>query len=271
MEGAPSLAKALTPAEWLPKAFYDLSHREHHLWSLTSLKDWLTSQRPHIHAPSRSVYGGPLGVRNLLFALSRISQNLADIEEGLEVPSGIQQCIRRREDRWDSTKARRTLDECVAILHADISRSNDVLRVTLDERSEAWERAIEEAGIATMTAVEQEQGGEIGITATSGVPQSSRSIQSMLSTIRARRAAATENADDHEVSVIMEERLRVPEIADTSRSGVSDHTPQLTTQMEGMAPAEPTYVASRMPAPLCQLTALIYRHSRRRSDRSISR
>lgn len=229
----PSLARSLTPADWLPEPFFDVLHRDHRTWSLLSFKEWLTSQRPHIHRPSLSVYGGPLGVRNLVFALSRISQNIANVDDRVELPTFIGNCLHRAGGRWNGSAARRTFDECVTILYADIRRSNDALRVTIEERSAAWEWAIEEVGTTELAEGETRDDRESGITATCGVPKSYRSIRSMLMSIYARRADAEENLEDHEVSVIMVERLCGPAIAVTPRSGASEHAPAIA-QTEGL-------------------------------------
>jgi hypothetical protein len=100
-----SLAKRLQPAEWLLRAFFDCLDDHHTEWSLTSFLSWLTITRLHVHRATETVYGGPLGVRVLAFALSRMVQNMDFAHSGVQVPNDIIGVIRGPRRNWSAEHA----------------------------------------------------------------------------------------------------------------------------------------------------------------------
>jgi hypothetical protein len=67
---------AWQPSRWLPTAFFEAGNNENAEWRVSSLYGWLSVERPYVHGESKTTYGGPLGIRLLVFTFSTISQNL---------------------------------------------------------------------------------------------------------------------------------------------------------------------------------------------------
>jgi hypothetical protein len=114
------LAKQLQPAEWLPRAFFDRLHDHHAEWSLTSFLSWLTVTRPHVHKPMETVFGGPLGVRVLAFALSCILQNRSLARSGQQVPKDIIGVIWGPQRSWSAEHAEHEVGQCIEVLTRDV-------------------------------------------------------------------------------------------------------------------------------------------------------
>jgi hypothetical protein len=179
-----SLANQLHPAHWLPSAFFDTGSEDHALWSILSFKTWITVFKPHVHTESGTVFGGPLGVRNLVFAASRMHQNIDFAMQHESPPWDISHLIRGPRRVWSDNDARRELDSCVAALCTDIARSRTILQVTYQERLLAWRTAIVHSaenltGLATLNQT------EIGVSATSGIPKTPDLIREMYEEIGA--------------------------------------------------------------------------------------
>jgi hypothetical protein len=172
------LANALHPAHWLPTAFFDTGSEEHAFWSILSFKTWITVYKPHVHAASGTVFGGPLGVRNLVFALSRMHQNLDFAKRHESPPRDILLLIRGPRRVWSESDARRELDSCVAALRTDIARTCTILQVTYEEQLLAWCAAIIHSA-ENLTGLATANQTEIGISATSGVPTTAHLIRAM--------------------------------------------------------------------------------------------
>jgi hypothetical protein len=125
-----SLAKHLEPAQWLPCPFFDSYHEQHVKWSLTTFLAWITSTRPHIHSTSGTVYGGPLGVRVLVFALSRILQNVEYVQGNQQCPRDVLEVIKGPRQTWAEDLARHLVKQCIEVLIRDITKSRTILQVT---------------------------------------------------------------------------------------------------------------------------------------------
>jgi hypothetical protein len=111
-----SLAKHLEPAQWLPRPFFDSDHEQHAKWSLTTFLAWITSTWPHIHLASGTVYGGPLGVRVLAFALSRILQNVQYAQGNQQCPRDVLEVIKGPRQTWAEDLAKHLVKQCIEVL-----------------------------------------------------------------------------------------------------------------------------------------------------------
>lgn len=200
-------------------AFYDVSHVDCMKWSLEALQRWLTGYQPHVHKPSNTVYGGPLGVRSIIFVLSRIVQNLNRLTDNEDVPRDIR-ILQGTVRTWETIGARRIVGECLKLIHADVTTSMNTLRGSIQERSEAWERAIQ-AREEAIDMTEDTGGPEDRVTATCGVPMSASIIRSMANVIRERESDIANNLEDHEVSIIVDERLRAHSMSSQIRTAPS--------------------------------------------------
>jgi hypothetical protein len=200
-----SLANRLHPARWLPAAFFDRGSENHAFWSILSFKTWITVYKPHIHAQSGTVFGGPLGVRNLIFAVSQMHQNVDFAKQHESPPPDILQVIRGPRRVWSDSDARRELDSCVAALRTDIARSRTILQVTHPERLLAWRTAIIQAA-ENPTSLGRANQTETGVAATSGVPKTGSLIREMYEEIVADVQDDTDV--EEEVSRVVEMRVR---------------------------------------------------------------
>jgi hypothetical protein len=115
-----SLAKWLQPAEWLPWAFFDHLDDHHMEWSLTSFLSWLTITWPHVHQPTGTVFGGPLGVRVLAFAMSWILQDMSLAHSGQQVPTDIIGVIKGPWQNWSAEHAEHKVAQCIEVLSRDV-------------------------------------------------------------------------------------------------------------------------------------------------------
>jgi hypothetical protein len=125
-----------------------------------------------------TVFGGPLGVRNLVFAVSRMHQNIDFAKQHESLPRDILQLIRGPRRVWSENAARRALDSCVAALHTDIARSRTLLQITYQERLLAWRAAIIDSAENLNSQAKAHQ-TEIGVSATSGVLKTASLIKEM--------------------------------------------------------------------------------------------
>jgi hypothetical protein len=125
-----SLAKQLQPAQWLPCPFFDNYHEQHAKWSLTTFLAWITNTHPHVHLGSGTVFGGPLGVRVLAFALSRILQNIQYMRSIQECPRDILEVIKGPRQTWAEHHAKHLVKQCIEVLLWDVLKSHTILQVT---------------------------------------------------------------------------------------------------------------------------------------------
>jgi hypothetical protein len=210
-----SLTNQLQPARWLPAHFFDPGSEEHALWSVLTFKTWVTIYKPHVHAESGTVFGGPLGVRNLIFAASRMHQNIDFAKQHESPPRDLLQVIRGPRRTWSDRDARRELDSCVAALRTDIARSRTILQVTYQERLLAWRAAIIHSAENASNVVTANQ-TEIGVNATSGIPKTAHLILEMYEEI----VSNAHEGSDQEEGVSRVVPLRVAENV-APRSGPS--------------------------------------------------
>jgi hypothetical protein len=185
------LANQLHPARWLPAAFFDTGSDNHALWSIHSFKTWITVYKPHVHAESGTVFGGPLGIRNLVFAASRMHQNIDFARQHESPPRDISHLIRGPRRVWSDNDTRRELDSCIAILRTDIARSRTILQVTYQERLLTWRAAIIDSAEKLIGLPGPKQ-TEIGVSATSGIPKTPDLIREMYEEIVANLQEETD-------------------------------------------------------------------------------
>jgi hypothetical protein len=206
-----SLANQLQPARWLPAEFFDTGSEDHAPWSVLSFKTWITVYKPHVHAESGTVYGGPLGVRNLVFAASQMHQNIDFATQHQSPPRDILQLIQGPRRIWSDRDTRRELDSCVAALRTDIARSRTILQVTYQQRLLAWRAAIIHSAENTTGPVPRNQ-MEISVTTTSGVPKTTSLIMEMYEELVGDLQDDTDGQEDISriVPICMEESVTPP-------------------------------------------------------------
>jgi hypothetical protein len=200
-----SLTNRLDPAGWLPAAFFDTGSDNHAFWSILSFKTWSTIYKPHVHAQSGTVFSGPLGIHNLIFAVSQMHQNIDFTKQHESPPLDITQLIRGPRRVWSDSNARHVLDSCIAALCTDIARSRMILQVTHAERLLGWCMAIIQAA-ENLSGLERANQTEIGVAATSGVPKTTSLIKEMYEEIMADLQDETDVQE--EISHLVERCIR---------------------------------------------------------------
>lgn len=143
-------------------------------WSISTFHVWVTQFCPHIHRKSGTVYGGPLGVRTIAFAISRICQKVSRVTSAANVPLAIQQVALGPRRTWSSTETDHLVNDCISHLRKDVAKSRSILQVTYRTRADQWEEMIR---MLTEQHLQQgtRQRGDVldtGPSATSGVPHS---------------------------------------------------------------------------------------------------
>ncbi|KAF8604844.1 hypothetical protein BDV93DRAFT_555272 [Ceratobasidium sp. AG-I] len=156
-----------TEPDWLPLEFFDHLNPNHYDWSLLSLLFCIKRIRPHIHSESKTVLGGPYGVRILGLTLRRIALNIRRIEARSSVPDTLMSAIQRSSPHWATEAALEQLSQCVLIIWQDIEQSNGILSRSLSERTSMWIDQI------TRLHQEYELRGEKDATAPDGSDRSS--------------------------------------------------------------------------------------------------
>ncbi|KAG9097446.1 hypothetical protein FS749_006280 [Ceratobasidium sp. UAMH 11750] len=166
----PSLARQLSPASWLPAATFNARDAGYPVWSPDTLKTWINMKKPHIHPGTNTVYAGPLGIRVLAFAISRVVQNINCMAAKKGIPAELGILMRRGKHGWLNRAGLAVCREMVDILRRDIARSRVTLVATLKDRTEGWKREI----MLTRQQYEESRTDDkdIGPSATSGVPRS---------------------------------------------------------------------------------------------------
>lgn len=187
--GVRSLSKAIAPAEWLPVAFFDKECSEHVNWSLETLRAWISVVKPHLHSKSRTVYGGPNGVRNIVFALSRILQNLGRLKRKQDVPAPIRRATLHPNSTWSLGESFRVVGLCVEDLRRDIVKSTSILHLSYSSRSQAFETGLMEHKLKLENASTASRMRPVvpDLSMTSGVPNDLGIIESMVRAITARQ------------------------------------------------------------------------------------
>jgi hypothetical protein len=225
-----SLAKRLQPAEWLPRAFFDRLDYHHAEWSLTSFLSWLTITRPHVHRATETVYGGPLGVRVLAFALSRILQNMDFARSGVQVPNDIIGVIKGPRRNWSAEHAEHEVARCIEVLSRDVQRSRTILQVTFAARASTWKHSVR---LALLDREGTPNAPESGVSATSGVPNGLRVLREMVHAIDEMENEASHEEIDFEVSRVSSMRRIHPQRSqDRSGSGEYIHISNISAWSE---------------------------------------
>jgi hypothetical protein len=194
---------------------------------LTSFLSWLTVTRPHVHKPTETVFGGPLGVWVLAFALSRILQNMSLARSGQQVPKDIIGVIRGPRRSWS---VEHEVGQCIEVLTRDVQRARTILQVTFPTRATSWKRSV-------CLALSDRQGSpsvlESRVSATSGVPNGLRILRKMVQGIEDKENEATHEEIDFEVlRVTTLRRVQPREGQDRSASGEYIHISNVSAWSE---------------------------------------
>lgn len=182
-------AALLTPCPTsLPLEFYDQNHDHHSRWALETFHNWLTVVHPHIHAPTGTVYGGPHGVRHIVFALSRISSAIELSEQKSNFPPVYRRVL--GSSRWDSSKLSRQLSTLIMELRRQVARSSSILQISFNERSKAWKQEVERQYRARKLAgtIRPRPLHEARVNMTSGVPSAADALEAIWKAIKPRPA-----------------------------------------------------------------------------------
>ncbi|KAF8608029.1 hypothetical protein BDV93DRAFT_504543 [Ceratobasidium sp. AG-I] len=183
-----SMTKLIQPAAWLPAAFFDREAEDHPKWALATLRAWINVGRHHVHSASNTVLGGPLGVRNVAFALSRVLQNLSMLKARKGVPDGIRRVVFGAGSTWSQKEAYRQVGLCVDDLRRDLLRSTSILQLSLSARSQAFENQLLDQLIHLESKGPAARAAALVADAslTSGVPNSLAVVKAMLRAIECR-------------------------------------------------------------------------------------
>lgn len=198
--GNRSSTKTILPLSWLPVAFFDRYHSEAKLWALPTFEAWIDVVKPHIHAGTTTVLGGPRGVRTMVFALSRILQNLRAVEARVAVPAHILAFFYEDNNRWDPVLAVHQTTQCILQLSHQVLNSCRILETSYAVRSEAWEDSVKLRYQQWESNGREIPSGSLarGVNTTSGVPESVHAVEAMWEKIQSRQA------DGEELDAIVE-------------------------------------------------------------------
>jgi hypothetical protein len=214
LQGEPSLSGNLNPAQWLLLAFFDSYAEDHTTWSISSFHLWITQPKLHIHPASRTVYGGPQGVRCLVFTLSRIAQCLDRLQLKTNVPCEILHLTSNPDCGWSQRHVNHTLSACVEALRQQIAQSRTVLGATFDDRAKCWQNEVGKRHLQMSREHMSQRNWNLvnvmdtGVGATSGVPQDWCTIREMYEEIKAQEKTQESDAEAQEVSVVVRHRIR---------------------------------------------------------------
>lgn len=156
-----------------------------------------------------------MGVRNLVFAFSRIAHCVARVGRHLDVPDDIKRIISAPRRRWSPHSTNQALDDCISVLAAQLRESRRILEKSLVERTSAWENEVLRTQTESMLGAAHSH-PDSGICATSGVPKSITTLRSMIAIITARRLDAARNANDYDTSITAHQRSRGLSVDQTS-------------------------------------------------------
>jgi NADH:ubiquinone oxidoreductase subunit len=214
LQGEPSLSGNLNPSQWLPLAFFDSYAEAHSTWSISSFHLWTTQSRPQIHTSSGTVYGGPRGVRCLLFTLSRMAQCLDRLQLKTNVPRDILRVTSSPDRGWLHRHTSHTLAACTDVLRWQIAQSCAILSSTFNDHPKCWQDEVAKRYLQmSRDHVKQRDRNLInvidtGVRATSGVPPDWRTIQEMYEEIKAQEKSQESDAEAKEVSVVVRHHIR---------------------------------------------------------------
>ncbi|QRV92566.1 hypothetical protein RhiJN_20584 [Ceratobasidium sp. AG-Ba] len=232
-----SLSRQLTPARWLPAAFFDAGSPQHEALSAKVFLNWIRLKKPHIHSQSGTVYGGPLGVRVLVFSISRMLQNLSRAHHPEGIPEAHRVIFSKPENTVYLAEQVGLVMHAIEVLLGDISSSNSILNKSYTQRARSWESTILALTSGDNHPTHDEVSeNEEGSSATSGVPRGRSTLREIATAIIERRRQ--ENFDDYDDTsmVISDARLIAPDAsAEVFNLALSDEE---TTSEEDMN--EPT-------------------------------
>ncbi|QRV99057.1 hypothetical protein RhiJN_27076 [Ceratobasidium sp. AG-Ba] len=128
------LAELVLSKTLLGSACFNFTDREHAAWSIDSFSDWVRAKSPHIDKVTGTVYGGPLGVRQIVLALARIELTLRSIRNKRSRPTELQTpavALTLNDDlkTWD-----KEYQQLVNVVRNDISKTRQRLQATLPRR-----------------------------------------------------------------------------------------------------------------------------------------
>ncbi|QRV87024.1 hypothetical protein RhiJN_15042 [Ceratobasidium sp. AG-Ba] len=166
--------KGIVPAKWLRAAFWDPASRIHASWRLSTFVSWVTEERPHVDRTTETVYGGPHGVRMIVFAISRILQNIERAASGSPAPRDVSKHFKTA----DLTGLRDSALGLIGKLREDVASSRHILRSSLKARQAALEtevcrlyRSRAGSGVLAATAA--------NVAPTSGLPHNEDILEEM--------------------------------------------------------------------------------------------
>ncbi|KAG8795065.1 hypothetical protein FRC12_018361 [Ceratobasidium sp. 428] len=188
----PSLARSLLCPEFLPAAFFNVAAKDHSKWSLETLKKVVVQERPHIHPLTGTVYGGPLGGRTLLFAVSQVRQILDRIIAKGDIPASVKRLLRARATAWSHKQAESILNEVITALDGDYTRSQQILQQSAEARKDAWKNEVWLR--AAKSTDQQNLRQDTGSALTSGVPLSHELLAAMCKELDLREDVWEEDA-----------------------------------------------------------------------------
>ncbi|KAG8776171.1 hypothetical protein FRC12_001058 [Ceratobasidium sp. 428] len=197
----------ITPASWLGGASFNSQSDDHQKWSVESLANWVLNQRPHIHKPSGTVYGGPKGVRVPVFATARILQNVERALSASMVPRRLKGHI----ETADLLSIKLVTLKIVLALRHDVVATRVILAESAMDRRRVFEQQI-------MSLVKLNRGftpqtsSEPSSSATSGVPRDQAALRAIADHLRAGQDIENSDADsEYEVAQVTQHNLRMRE------------------------------------------------------------
>ncbi|KDN41561.1 hypothetical protein RSAG8_07362, partial [Rhizoctonia solani AG-8 WAC10335] len=185
---------------WLPNDFFMTNTPSP--WSLSNFLTWLNDHHAYMHEPTGTVYMGPLGIRNVVFALARMKRILDWTAANIDVPTRIKWIMKGSQSTFNLAKAYLVWRECVQLVSNAVLHTQTILAASFEERAAEFEQdVLNRAG-----RPDAHQDKDTGIQATSGVPKSGITLAAMAAMIRHAREECDEEAQDNEASMIAADR-----------------------------------------------------------------
>ncbi|KAG8693522.1 hypothetical protein FRC11_002843, partial [Ceratobasidium sp. 423] len=202
---SPSIIESDEINEWFPNDFFNTNSDCDSKWNIQHFREWLKIPNAYTHGPTGTVYTGPLGVRNIVFALSRMKRVLDWVEQNIDVPTRIRKLMKGAQPVFDKRKANRTWEECVQDVSSELEKSRRILAQSFDERAAEFEDGVLRlAGHPDIPATKDQ-----GISVTSGIPNNSVTLAAMALAIKRVREERDNEIEDNEVSMIAADRTDI--------------------------------------------------------------
>jgi hypothetical protein len=177
-----------------------------------------------------TVYGGPLGVWVLAFALSRMLQNMDFVRSGEKVPNNIIGVIKGPRRNWSAERAEHEAAQCIEVLSRDVQRSRTILQVTFPSCASSWKRSVR---LALLDCEGGPSIPESGVTATSRVPNGLHVLREMVHEIDEMENEENCEEIDFEVSRVSRlHRVRPPGSQNHSESEEFIHITNISAWSE---------------------------------------